>query len=269
MITELTAEQVARYERDGYLLLEDAFDSPTVEAVRREAIRAQQANAPSRVLEEGGRSVRAVHGGHLTSPVLDRLTRHPVMVGIARQLLGGDIYVYQFKINTKAARVGAHWAWHQDYIFWREEDLLPDTRVLTLSIFLDDVIDENGPLEIIPGSHANGVIGVTPPAPAAAEQGQPSWVSDVAATLKFELSQDAVDPLIERHGVVRQIGKTGSLLLMHANAVHGSRPNLSDKDRFLCLITYSSVDNKPQRWAGARPEFLVSRDYTPVTALAE
>jgi len=51
--------------------------------------------------------------------------------------------------------------------------------------------------------------------------------------------------------------------------VHGSRPNLSDKDRFLCLITYSSVDNKPQRLAGARPEFLVSRDYTPVTALAE
>ena len=35
MITELTAEQVARYEREGYVLVEDAFDSATVEAVRQ------------------------------------------------------------------------------------------------------------------------------------------------------------------------------------------------------------------------------------------
>jgi ectoine hydroxylase len=42
------------------------------------------------------------------------------------------VYIYQFKINVKAAFGGDVWQWHQDYIFWRNEDGMPGTESLML-----------------------------------------------------------------------------------------------------------------------------------------
>ena len=54
-----------------------------------------------------------------------RLGRHPRLVAPVQQLLGGDIYMHQFKINAKAAFDGDVWQWHQDYGTWSRDDLMP------------------------------------------------------------------------------------------------------------------------------------------------
>jgi ectoine hydroxylase len=43
---------------------------------------------------------------------------------------------------------------------------------------------------------------------------------------------------------------------------------MSPLDRKIVLVTYNRVDNAPRHREQARPEFLVSRDFTPVAPLA-
>ena len=74
------------------------------------------------------------------------------------RLLGGPVYVHQFKINGKAAFDGDVWQWHQDYGTWARDDLMPEPRAMNVALFLDDVTEFNGALMIIPKSHKQGVL---------------------------------------------------------------------------------------------------------------
>lgn len=168
-------------------------------------------------------------------------------------------------MNTKAAFVGDAWEWHQDFIFWRYEDQLPAPRLLTVVIFLDEVTEFNGPLVLIPGSHREGMIHVVPRGenPPGYEH-HPEWVANFTARLKYGLSQDVVRRVAATRGLVAPKGPPGSLLIVDPNLVHASGTNISPDDWYLCLLTYSHIDNIPQRREHQRPEFLVSRDFTPL-----
>src|SRR3546814_9075899 len=72
------------------------------------------------------------------------------------QMLGGEVYVHQFKINGKAAFDGDVWQWHQDYGTWAADDDMPAPRAMNLAVYLDEVTEFNGPLLFIPGSHKVG-----------------------------------------------------------------------------------------------------------------
>src|SRR5947199_8251024 len=113
------------------------------------------------------------------------------------QILGGKVYIYQFKINAKAAFGGDVWEWHQDYIFWQKEDGLPTANVVNAVIFLDEVHEFNGPLIFIPGSHKEGVIDVAPQEalPEGYEK-NPAWISNLTARLKYSLNADIIANLV-------------------------------------------------------------------------
>ncbi|MGH9143045.1 MAG: phytanoyl-CoA dioxygenase family protein, partial [Vicinamibacterales bacterium] len=113
---------------------------------------------PGRVFERDGRTVRALHGCHLHSPIMKNLACLRRLVKVAMALVEDDVYIYQFKINMKAAFSGDVWKWHQDFIYWRDEDGMPECRVVNIGLYLDDVTEMNGPLLVIPGSHRGGVI---------------------------------------------------------------------------------------------------------------
>src|SRR5258708_23106492 len=65
----------------------------------------------------GVRSIFRVHedDGATHSPAFRALVRTPRVLEPTRQALGGDVYVYHTKINTKPAIEGTVWMWHQDY----------------------------------------------------------------------------------------------------------------------------------------------------------
>src|SRR5262249_50887068 len=117
--------------------------------------------SPRHIVEKGGKAVRSVYGSHNTDDVFGRLVRHPRLLKSAESILDDQVYVHQFKINVKAAFAGDVWDWHQDYIFWREEDGMPTSRVTNIALYLDDVTEFNGPLFLIPGSHRGDAISVT------------------------------------------------------------------------------------------------------------
>ena len=108
--------------------------------------------------ERGGGAVRTAFGVHTYSDVYWRLSRHPRLVEPAMQVLGGTVYIHQFKVNAKAAFDGDVWQWHQDYGTWSRDDEMPEPRAMNLAVFLDPVNEFNGPLMFIPRSHRRGRI---------------------------------------------------------------------------------------------------------------
>jgi ectoine hydroxylase len=267
---QLNQADLDSYEREGYLLLPELFSPAEVEILRDQLPGLLAENSERRVVEKGSGVVRSVYGSHSSNEVFRRLTRHPRLVEPAMQILGSPVYVYQFKINAKIAFLGDVWEWHQDYIFWQREDLVPAPDLVTISIFLDEVTEFNGPLLLVPASHKEGVIesSRTGNVPAGYEE-SPEWIANLTADLKYSIDKDNLSRLVDLSGIVAPKGPAGSVLFFHPNIVHGSVPNLSPYDRKIALVTYNRVDNLPAFQENRRPEFLVSRDFTPVQPLAD
>jgi len=267
---KLTQEQLQNYEESGYLLLPGCFSTDEVEVLRGELPALFAEDSPRRVVEKGSQVVRSVYGSHSTNEVFRRLASHPRLLEPAQQILGSQVYVYQFKINAKIAFLGDVWEWHQDFIFWQREDGTPDPRLVTISVFLDDVTEFNGPLMFVPGSHREGVL--NPPRVGGVPDGyedSPDWIANLTADLKYSIDKDTLARLVNRTGMVAPKGPAGSVLFFHPNLVHGSVPNLSPYDRRLVLVTYNSVENLPKFPEQPRPEFIVSRDFSPLSPLAD
>ena len=149
---QLTDEQVEKFEKDGYLLIESLFSPEELEVILGEVPREMAEDSPRRIRETSG-AVRSVFALHSTNEKFRCLTRLPRLVEPAKQLLKSDVYVHQFKLNAKVALEGEQWEWHQDFLYWYKEDGMPSPRVLTAAVFLQDVNDFNGPMLVIPGSH--------------------------------------------------------------------------------------------------------------------
>lgn len=264
---KLTKTQLNAFDQDGFVIIPNVLSDAELARLRTELRAALAEESPRRVLERDGQTVRGVHGQHTTFEGFARLVRHPRLVEPCRQILGEDVFVYQFKINLKAAFAGDLWPWHQDFIYWREEDGLPEPRLINVAVMLDDNTEANGPLMFLAGSHREGTVEVRASASVdAAYAGGPAWIHDLTADLKYVLSREQVRRLAARYPVRTATGSAGSMLLFHPNVVHASSNNITPFNRCLILVTYNSVLNRARPVASPRPEFLASRDYTPVVA---
>lgn len=276
---QLIKEQIDAYENEGIMFLPNCFSQAEVDALRAEVPALFAEDTPRRVVEKDGGLVRSVYGSHVTNEVFRRLSLHPRIVEPARQILNSEVYIYQFKINAKAAFGGDMWDWHQDYVFWRKEDGMPEARVLNVAIFLDDVTEFNGPMYFIPGSHKSGVIDV----PArehifgngngnggnGAYKNSPAWISNLTASIKYSVDKEMVARMVEDRGIVAPKGVCGSVVFFHGNIIHASPNNISPHGRVVIFITYNSLENIPHEVDKPRPEFLSSRDYHPVVSLPD
>ena len=256
-------DHYTEYERDGYVLVPEAFAPRELTLIRQRIDELSRIDNESRVLESDGRTIRALHGCHLEDTLLARLVCHSSLLQPAQRLLGSELYTYQFKVNTKAAFRGEVWPWHQDYIFWRNEDGMPTARATSAMLFLDDVTEFNGPLYFLIGSHREGCI--EPDLPnAGADDG---WQSDVSADLKYQLSERQMLDLAGRYGLAAPKGPAGSVVFFDPNVVHGSPSNISASSRRVLIVTYNALDNAPKSSPRARPEFLVGRPSGPLSVI--
>jgi ectoine hydroxylase len=273
----LTHEQLEFHEREGFLFLPNVFSPAELDRLKMEAASMFEQDTPNRIVEKEGRNARSVYGAHLTSDVFRTLAYHPRIVKPAEQILDSKVYIYQSKINAKKAFAGDVWEWHQDYVFWLKEDGLPAARVLSAVVFLEDVNEFNGPLYFIPGSHHEGMIEVTVNARSLPDEfvrheayrESQSWIASLTADLKYSLDRETVKVLVSKYGIVAPKGPAGSVLFFHCNLVHGSPNNISPFDRVIAIVTFNSIHNFPRAVENPRPEFLVSRDPTPITALTD
>lgn len=259
-----TTSQVAptiedRYRHDGWFKSDRLLPRRALDVLRDRVEILGSERRPEVVYERGTRTVRAIHGCHLYDDVCARLVRLPALLNLAEQLLGEPVYVYQFKINLKQPREGAAWPWHQDYAFWKHEDGMPADNAVNVAVFLDDTDDHNGPLQIIPGSHRLGLIG----ADDGEQEPSGDWRNHVSVDLEYTVPEPTANALAGEFGLDRVVGPAGTVCTFHPSLVHSSSSNLSADRRGLLLVTYNAVSNSPPN--PTRPEFLVSRDRTPLT----
>ena len=254
---KLIQSQIQQYEEEGMLFIPNCFSKVEVSALCEELSRLPE-EMPGRMMEKDSQTVRALHGVHAYSKIFQSLIQHPLLLEPAQQILGDSVYLYQFKINMKAAFTGALWPWHQDYAFWYEEDGMPEPRTVSVGIFLDEVNQFNGPLYFISGSHKEGLIKFE----VDKSIEDVGWKANVSANLKYYLDYATITRLVEKGGITAPVGCAGSILFFHSNIAHASVPNISPYPRRLLIITYNSIKNMPRSSGKPRPEFLVCQDYT-------
>ncbi len=105
------------------------------------------------ITEPESNELRTVFKPFAFSQLIDKFSRHPKILTIARQLLGSDIYITQSRINIKPAFTGKSFPWHSDFETWHIEDGMPRMRAVTAWIMLNENNEYNGPLYVILGSH--------------------------------------------------------------------------------------------------------------------
>ncbi len=256
-----SANELASFCGQGFLLKEGIINPDRIASLSSEANILKGIDSESRVMERDGKTVRALHGCHSDNSLFDDLIRSPTLLNPVRQILESEVYLYQFKINIKAAIHGDVWPWHQDYIFWRNEDGMPAPRAISVLIFLDEVTEFNGPVYFMPGSHREGTIESF----VSEAKLKTGWQENVSADLKYGIDDKRVEKLVTVYGLAAPKGPAGSALFFDCNIVHGSPSNISPFARRTIIITYNAIDNIQRPGASARPEFLVGRDYRPLT----
>ncbi|WP_018785651.1 phytanoyl-CoA dioxygenase family protein [Micromonospora sp. CNB394] len=259
----LSYESIDLYREDGFLFADPLTEKET-DLLREQADREFLRDSPGRMLEKDGFTVRGVHGSHVVNSTFARLVRHPKIVTPATQLLGGPVYVHQFKINAKKALTGDVWPWHQDYIFWNRGDGMRRPDVVNVAVLLDEATDLNGPLLVLPGSHKCGSLEV---ARRTTVCGDGAWRSDISADLDYAIDAPLLSKLTETTKVTAIKGPPGSILLFDPLLVHASGVNMAPYDRRMILVTYNRVDNPLGEVPSPRPDFLAARDNTPVRPL--
>lgn len=255
----LTPDQLAQFDRDGYLFFPGHFTADETKALTDAVPELYSRREDYNVREKGKDAVRTNFAAHMYSEPFAKLARHPRMIEPVESLLGEKLYMHQFKINGKMAFEGDVWQWHQDYGTWLNDDHMPTERAMNIAIFLDDVTEHNGPLMFIPGSHKKGVVEAKHDLTTTS---YPLWTVD--NNLIRQLVQRAGG---KEGGIVSPKGPAGSMILFHSCLVHASGSNLSPFDRVSVYLSLCAVSNHIRRHK--RPEYIAHRDFTPIDCLPD
>ena len=229
----LSADDVAFYRNNGYLLVENAVTPAQLDALRRvtyaliEKSRGVTESDEVFDLDDGHSAARPrltrIKLPHKQDPVYWDTLVNSRITDVLRTLLGPNVALSTAKLNTKAPGGGAAVEWHQDWAFY------PHTNddLLAVGLMLEDVDEANGPLQVIPGSHKGPVLAHT------------------NADGVFCGAVDPGDPDFHHDRVVTLTGKAGSMTVHHVRTLHGSAPNMSDRNRFILFYECLAADAWP------------------------
>lgn len=238
---EVSDQERAQLDRDGFLVRENVFDAAELRTIAKEC-----EDLVGR-LEAARRKDKQLVGSYMFEALIDEGTvvkwepnAPEVMQGIepfahineplkhwgldprlldpCKAIVGqDDIVLFTEKLNVKRARFGGDIVLHQDFPYWENQTPIAH-RVATAMIFLDDADVENGCLEVASGTHKSG-------------KHKQRQVEGFGA---LEMDPDAFDmsrlqPLEVKAGTVAFFG---------AFLVHRSLPNHSSRDRRALLYSY-------------------------------
>lgn len=185
--TQLSAEQIARYRRDGFIAFHSVLDDEEVERAKAglanvvEMLRPGHAEAtgaggtvwsasdsPMRVQFQAGHEpddandARAIEKIRKyfqfvgAEPFLTQLAHdHAKIGGVLANLVGRDAILSQDMALMNPPGIGTGKPWHQDDAYFK---IAPLDAVCGVWIALDDVGLENGCMNFLPGWHRRGAL---------------------------------------------------------------------------------------------------------------
>lgn len=221
----LSDDQIAEYDRRGFLIVPDVFDEDEIDDMKRafERLADRAASIDKTDMVEGsqfvvdGDAIRRVVWCGACEPVLSRYGKDRRLVSMALQLL--EVESVQQLINQAHFKYPGDevtFEWHQDsrHRRWGTE-LWSDVGVrgsfVETATAIDPMTESNGPLRFIPGSHRSGHIEVDS---STGELPEDSFDSSRAVSIEL-------DP--------------GSVALFGPYVIHSSGPNRGTIPRRLFL----------------------------------
>jgi phytanoyl-CoA hydroxylase len=226
----VTSDQIASYNRDGYLIIPQFFNKEEVTKLYNIAIEDTAISKNSIDLnDQEGKKTKLALWFTPGNDFYGLLTKSERMINSVNQLMEGTSPVchYHSKLMQKEPKVGGAWEWHQDYGYWyKNEFLLPD-QLISVMVAITEATKENGCLQVIKGSHKMGRV----------EHG---FVGTQTGA-----SQRYVDLAMKTMELVYVELKPGDGLFFHSNLLHRSEANLSDKSRWSIISVYNRQSNVP------------------------
>ncbi|GIX07319.1 MAG: L-proline 4-hydroxylase [Candidatus Poribacteria bacterium] len=243
MPRKLTEEQIAAYQRDGFLAfdrllpesevdalvarLQELVESPPTGLRIQVEPRVQRGEAQAPSYFE---SIRKVEGLVENDELFLRLARHPEILPRVQDLLGEELLMFRDALMMKPPKIGSEKPYHQDSAYWRIEPM----DLCSIWVALDDATLENGCMRIIPGSHLWGLL-------------EHKRIRD------FQVDESTLD----RSGEVAVPLHRGGVLFFHSLVLHATDDNLSDRPRKAMIVSYMRASS---RWTGppqAEPNWLM------------
>ncbi len=209
----LTDPQIAQYVAQGYVAPIPVLTRAQADRYREELERFLDAS--------GGADPRAPvlrTKVHLRCPVLLELVSMPAILDAVADVLGPDLLCRSSSVFLKLPGGATYVAWHQDAAYWELEP--PD--VATAWVALTDSTEENGALQVLPGSHRA-------PLMPHGELGDPANL--------LSRGQGITVP-IDASRVVSLVLRAGEISIHHVGLAHGSRPNAAATRRIGFAIRY-------------------------------
>ncbi len=263
----LDEETLLNYAQSGFIFLESLFSEPEVAAMQQELdeLRANERVRQSEiaVTEALSGEIRSIFAVHTVSDPFLRLASDERLLGMARQILGSDVYLHQARVNFKPGFRGKEFYWHSDFETWHCEDGMPGMRAVSCSIALTPNYEYNGPLMLMPGSHRKffPCEGRTPDDHYLQSLKKQDYGVPGDAQLKW---------MADEYGIVVPKGPVGSVTLFDCNLMHGSNGNITPYPRSNAFFVYNSIENaleEPYAAEHRRPWFLGNREPEPLVPL--
>ena len=221
----LTAQEIADFHRDGYVLRKGLLSEQEVSALNTVVTSDPEiAAAVYGRTDAQGATTELALWQHIGDDMFGAIARSRRIVDSMESVLDGKVNFFHAKLTLKRPKVGGAWDWHQDYGYWyRSGFLRPD--MASVFIALDPCRKENGCLQVLRGSHKMGRIehGIN------REQVGADMSRVEAALDRLDLVYAEMDP--------------GDALFFHANTLHASSANTSDNTRNVLLCCYNRSDN--------------------------
>jgi ectoine hydroxylase-related dioxygenase (phytanoyl-CoA dioxygenase family) len=142
----LTRDQIAAFNRDGYLAGIRIFDEEEIIAIRR-----YFDELLAKTLAAGGDSY-SISTAHLSHGRVYDILTDPRIVRHIKDLLGDDVVAWGSHFFCKMPGDGKRVSWHQDSSYWP----LTPSMAVTAWLAIDDASVENACMRYIPGSHHLG-----------------------------------------------------------------------------------------------------------------
>jgi ectoine hydroxylase len=256
MIMKLEESQLQQFNEQGYILFPGLLSKEEVSHLQQAVPAILSRRGPEVVREkEDDEAARLAFGVHDYSAPFEALVTLPRILEPVKQLLNGDVYLHQSRLNPKPGfGKGGGWDWHQDYPPWHLVDGMPEPKCVMASIFIDDCTAVTSPLLVVPRSQQHGLL--------------ESKLHEDAKGRGYALHHidvEVLTTLAERNGIEPLIGPAGSVAFVHCNVVHGSSNNVSPWRRAIVYYNYNAVNNACK--SSERPWFQNNRDFTPLSSV--
>jgi len=155
----ISNEQADQYNRDGYLVIENAFNDRTIDALLTELDPIEEATATEQRKQSSSqptisRADEITFAAHLVTrcPNANLFTRSQFFLDLTHDLLGPDVRLYWDQLVYKKPGNPQNFPWHQDngYTFIQPQ------QYLTCWVALNDADEKNGCPWVLPGAHRVG-----------------------------------------------------------------------------------------------------------------